>query len=74
MESMIQSEKDCREWDAKDRIKAREKMIKAGVEFYKFPPDMAKWFIDTAYNAAWEYQMKRFPDVTPKLRELLSKK
>ncbi len=74
MESIIQSEKDCREHDKKERAHAREKMIKAGVEFYKFPPDMAKWFIETAYNAAWEYQMKRFPDVTPRLRELLSKK
>lgn len=74
IESMVQSEKDNRGWEIEYRNKAREKMVKAGVEFYKFPPDMAKWFIDTAYTAAWEYQMKRFPDVTPKLRQLLSKK
>ena len=28
--------------------------------------------VDTAYYATWEYQMKRFPDVTPRLRELMS--
>lgn len=74
IESMVQSEKDNRVWEFEYRAKAREKMVKAGVEFYKFSPEVAKWFIETAYNAAWEYQQKRFPDVTPKLRELLSKK
>ena len=74
IESMIESEKDNRVWEIEYRNKAREKMVKAGTEFYQFPPDMAKWFIETAYNSAWEYQTKRFPDVTPKLKELLSKK
>jgi hypothetical protein len=49
-------------------------MAKSGIEFYKLQPDTAKWFLDTAYNAAWDYQMKRYPDVTPKLRQLISGK
>lgn len=72
--SMIQSEKDNKRWDAEDTAKARKKMVEAGVEFYKFSPDVAKWFIETAYEAGWEYQMKRFPKETPKLKELLSGK
>jgi len=35
---------------------------------------VADWFVKTAYSAAWDYQQKRFPDVTPRLKELLTKK
>ena len=71
-ESMVQSEKECGAAYAEIQAKAVEKMKKSGVEFYKLQPDVEKWFIDTAFNAAWEYQMKRYPDVTPKLRQLFS--
>ncbi len=74
MESMIRSEKSAQTWGNEYKNKAREKMVKAGVQFYKFSPEVAKWFIETAYTSAWEYQQKRFPDVTPKLKELLLKK
>ena len=74
IKSMILSEKDTQTWGNEHKKKAREKMVKAGVEFYKFSPEVAKWFIETAYNAAWESQQKKFPDVTPKLKELLLKK
>lgn len=73
MECMIQSEKEMRAYYANLKAQAKEKMVKSGIEFYKFPPDMAKWFLDTAYNAAWEYQMKRYPEVTPKLRQMISR-
>jgi TRAP-type transport system periplasmic protein len=73
-ESIIESEKDMRTYYADLKTQAKQKMAKSGVEFYKLSPDLAKWFIDTAYDSAWEYQMKRFPDVTPKLKQLLSKK
>jgi TRAP-type C4-dicarboxylate transport system substrate-binding protein len=73
-ESIIQSEKEMRTYYAGIKADAKQKMAKSGIEFYKFPPDTAKWFLDTAYNAAWEYQMKRYPDVTPKLKQLLSGK
>ena len=47
-------------------------MKEAGVEFYSLEPDVAEWFVDTAYNAAWDYQMERFPEVTTALKALLS--
>ena len=57
----------------KNLTKARQKALDAGVEFYKLAPDVAGWFIKTAYEAAWDYQMKRFPDVTPGLKKVLTK-
>jgi TRAP-type C4-dicarboxylate transport system substrate-binding protein len=74
IKSMILSEKDTQVWAAEHKKKAREKMVKAGVEFYKLSPEVDKWFIETAYNAAWESQQKKFPEVTQKLRELFLKK
>ena len=74
IESIILSEKDATVWSAENNAKAKQVMVEAGVEFYKLSPDVEKWFLETAYSSAWEYQMERFPEVTPKLRELLSKK
>ena len=51
----------------------RAKIAGSGVKFYKLEPDVAEWYLKTVYDAAWEYQQKRFPEVTPKLKELLSK-
>lgn len=73
MECQIEAEKNYIPLDVQERAVARQKAIKAGVKFYKLTPDVAKWFLDTAYNATWDYQMKRFPKETPRLRELLSK-
>ena len=73
MECQIQAEKDYIALDVKDRAAARQKAKKAGLEFYKLAPDTAKWFLDTAYEAPWDYQMKRFPKETPRLKESLSK-
>lgn len=56
------------------RLKAaRKKAEEAGDEFYKLKPKVADWFIGTAYKAAWQYQQKKFPEVTPKLKALLTK-
>ena len=71
---MIQYEKDYPDVYQKDRARLKQKGQEAGVTFYKFEPSVEKWFIETAYKAAWDYQMERFPKETPKLRELLSKK
>ena len=56
-----------------DMVRARMKMLDAGVEFYKLSPDVADWYIKTAYDAAWEYQQKRFPKETPEFKRLLTK-
>jgi TRAP-type C4-dicarboxylate transport system substrate-binding protein len=62
-------------------VRAQEKedsdlrwMVEKGhLELIKFSPRDAKWYLDAAYNGAWAYQQKRFPEITPKLRQLLSK-
>jgi TRAP-type C4-dicarboxylate transport system substrate-binding protein len=71
-DAMIFSEKLSGERWVEEKAKAIEKIKEAKVEIYNLPPDTAKWLLDTAYNSSWEYQQKRFPDVTPKLRTLLS--
>jgi TRAP-type C4-dicarboxylate transport system substrate-binding protein len=73
-ECAIQFENEYADVYEKQRAELKRKAKEAKVEIYKFSPDVAKWFIETAYNAAWEYQMKRFPAETPKLRELMTKK
>jgi len=73
-DSMISFEKEKTVVEQKTREEARQKMISSKIEFYKLAPPVADWFVKTAYNAAWDYQQKRFPDVTPRLRELLTKK
>ncbi len=71
-DAMIYSEKLNGEFGAEDKAKAMQKEKDAKVEIYNLPPDTAKWFVETAYDATWAFQMKRFPNETPKLRELLS--
>ncbi|MCX8023082.1 MAG: TRAP transporter substrate-binding protein DctP [Syntrophorhabdaceae bacterium] len=71
-EAMIYNEKISGEIWAEDKIKGMQKLKEAKVEIYNLPPNTAKWLVETAYNATWEYQQKRFPDVTPKMKVLLS--
>lgn len=71
-EAMAYSEKINAEIWAEDKAKSMQKLRDAKVEIYNLSPDTAKWLVDTAYTATWAFQMKRFPDVTPRLKELLS--
>jgi TRAP-type transport system periplasmic protein len=71
-DAMAYSEKVNAEIWAEDKTKSMQKLKDARVEIYNLPPDTAKWLVDTAYTATWAFQMKRFPDVTPRLKELLS--
>ena len=71
-DAMIYSEKECAVLRMEDKVKALQKLKDAKVEVYNLPPDMAKWLVDTAYESTWAFQQKRFPDVTPKLKTLLS--
>ncbi len=73
-DAMIEYEKEKVGVEQKNREEARQKMINAKVEFYKLSPPVAEWYVSTAYKAAWDYQQKRFPEVTAKLKELLTKK
>ena len=71
-DAMSNSEKVNAELWAEDKAKSMQKLKEAKVEIYNLPPDTAKWLVETAYEATWAYQMKRFPDVTPRLKVLLS--
>jgi len=71
-DAMAYSEKVNAEIWAEDKAKSMQRLKDGKVEIYNLPPDTAKWLVDTAYTATWAYQMKRFPDVTPRLKELLS--
>ena len=73
-ESMIAYEKEKIVLEQQTREDARQKMINAKIEFNKLTPPAGDWFVKTAFSAGWDYQQKRFPDVTPKLKELLIKK
>ena len=71
-DAMINAEKFSAEMWTEDKTKAITKLKEAKVELYNLPPTTAKWLVDTAYEATWAYQQKRFPDVTPRLKVLLS--
>ena len=44
------------------------------VKFYKLDPDVEKWFLDTAYNAAWESDAKAYPpEVVQKIKDIVTK-
>jgi TRAP-type C4-dicarboxylate transport system substrate-binding protein len=73
-QEMVQHEKVNTDLEQKRREDARQKMISAKNEFYKFPQPMADWYISTAYKACWEYEQSRFPEITAKFKELLTKK
>lgn len=73
-DTMVEYEKEKIGVEERARNEARQKMINAKIEFYKLSPAVADWYVSTAYKAAWDYQQKRFPEVTAKLRELLTKK
>ena len=70
--AMANSEKLNAELWAEDKAKGMQKLREAKVEIYSLPPDTAKWLVETAYAGTWDYQQKRFPDVTPRLKALLS--
>ena len=72
-EAMIDFQREKMEIGSKRVVWGRKKMKDTGVEFYKFAPKDAEWLIKTAYDAAWEYQHKRFPEVTDNLHKLLTK-
>jgi TRAP-type C4-dicarboxylate transport system substrate-binding protein len=70
--AMVHSERVSGEYWAQEKAKAIEKLKEAKVDIYNLPPDTAKWLIETAYEGTWAYQMKRFPNETPRLKALLS--
>ncbi len=54
---------------AKARVTARE----AGVQFIKFSPEDAKWFLETEHKRSFERALRLAPEDGPKLKALITK-
>ena len=48
-------------------------MQKAGVEFYKFSPEMAKWYHSKIYDSSWKHEEERFGKVVTDFKKLVEK-
>jgi len=58
-----------------DLAKARKICEDNGMKFFKFSSqDDVNWFYKTLYESAWTENIKTYPDVGPKFRELVTKK
>ena len=42
------------------------------MQFIKLSPAEADQYMNTIYDATWEWQIEQLPEVGPKLKELLS--
>jgi len=72
-EVAVEMERDTPAQYAKDASKEWAIMAKAGMKTIEFTPTDAEWMLETIQKAQWGDVVKRFPDVGPKLVELLSK-
>jgi TRAP-type transport system periplasmic protein len=55
-----------------DEAKARQTFREGGVQFIKFSPDDAEWYINSIYDAMWNAWIKQMPQTVPEFRKLLS--
>jgi len=65
----IEQEVEDMYWDQLEV--ARQKCAEAGMEFIKFSPTDADWYLDVFYSNEMEDQIEDFPEVAPRLAELL---
>lgn len=72
-ETFIQAEKEIMAMTRVHLVDAKQAMIDDGVEYYKLSPEVSDWYITSAYDKAWELQQEKFPEVTPRLKELFTK-
>ena len=56
-----------------DNIFQRAELEKLGHTFIKFEPADAELYVQLAYDRGWARQMEKYPEQTPKLKELLTK-
>ena len=73
MDTMIEYEIVQMDAEAKKMARAKKTMMDAGVEFYKFSPDVEKWFLEKAYDSSWAYEEKRFGQVVTDFKNLVNK-
>lgn len=57
-----------------DDAKYRKTMSDGGMKFITLPPDVAKWWVQTAWDAEWKRHAEVYPDVNDKFKALLAKK
>jgi TRAP-type C4-dicarboxylate transport system substrate-binding protein len=65
----VEKEMEASYWDTVD--KSRKKMLDAKVKFVKFSPADAKKYLDAYYKNQLAEQKEKFPNVVPRLSELL---
>jgi len=73
LEAFIQAEKDILAKTRVHLVDSKQAMIDEGVEYYKLSTEVNDWYIKSAYDKGWEFQQEKFPEVTPKLKELYTK-
>ncbi len=73
MGRMIEFEKEAIQDETRKADQARKTMEKVGVEFYKLPPDTAKWYLDNMYTPSWKHEEDRFGQVVRDFKAVLEK-
>lgn len=74
VKTFLEAEKETSAYSVKINDEAMKWMVdKKHIEPIKLPAADAKWYVESAYNGAWDFQQKRFPDITPKLRQFYAK-
>lgn len=66
-------EKGWLENDARIKREERQALLDYGLEFIKFSPDDAEWYVNLALESEWPSFLKNYPDKAPQFKELLSK-
>lgn len=73
-ETAIELEKTWPSVREREEAKLRKVAMNAGVEFYKLPPDVAEWYLETAYEEGWNDDAKKYPaEIVQKFKTLLRK-
>jgi hypothetical protein len=54
---------------SRDRLRARPKQAKAGIQPIDFGPEESKKFLEKANEVAWQSVIKRAPETGAKLRQ-----
>jgi TRAP-type C4-dicarboxylate transport system substrate-binding protein len=73
MGRMIEFEKEQVQYEIDQKKQARKIMMDTGVEFYKFSPEVEKWYYDKIYNSSWQHEEERFGKVVSDFKQLIEK-
>ena len=73
MECVVEGENAVLAIRHTQEMEYRKVVESKGVEYIKLPPDVADWYLTQAYEGSWAAEIANYPDVAPKLKELLSR-